>query len=176
MATVMNLTQQLKQVPKSSRPMLFLLTAGVALLFFLVGFVPMWAKAEREQREVANLERKAVLLKLENTLGAATIEARGGRYESARAQASQFFTDLRLQLDQGKTSALPSEERQAASALLTGRDELITLLARGDPAGADRLENLYVAYQGIMEPEGGNALGQALEARPDGGAPVGGSP
>jgi hypothetical protein len=31
--------------------------------------------------------------------------------------------------------------------LLAGRDEIITLLARSDPASADRLSELYVAYR-----------------------------
>jgi hypothetical protein len=31
--------------------------------------------------------------------------------------------------------------------LFAGRDEIITLLARNDPASADRMSDLYVAYR-----------------------------
>jgi hypothetical protein len=34
--------------------------------------------------------------------------------------------------------------------LFAGRDELITLLARSDPASADRIADLFVAYRKIM--------------------------
>ena len=34
--------------------------------------------------------------------------------------------------------------------LFAGRDELITLLARSDPASADRLADLFVTYRKIM--------------------------
>jgi hypothetical protein len=37
---------------------------------------------------------------------------------------------------------------------LAQRDELITLLARSDPASADRLTNLYVAYEKAMNVPG----------------------
>jgi hypothetical protein len=172
----MELTEQLRQIPKSSRPVLLLILGGVVLLSFLAGFIPMWIEAEREQRAVANLEREAVRIELENTLGAAAIEARDGRYEPARQKASEFFTDLRLQLDQGQNSALPSEQQDPASKLLNGRDELITLLARGDPAGADRLSELYLAYREIMAPGKGNPARAEDLAGSGKDAPVGGSP
>jgi hypothetical protein len=34
--------------------------------------------------------------------------------------------------------------------LFAGRDELITLLARSDPASAERLSDLFVVYRKIM--------------------------
>jgi hypothetical protein len=34
--------------------------------------------------------------------------------------------------------------------LFVGRDEVITLLARSDPASADRLSDLFVIYRKIM--------------------------
>jgi hypothetical protein len=34
--------------------------------------------------------------------------------------------------------------------LFAGRDELITLLARNDPAAADRMTDLFVAYRKIV--------------------------
>ena len=42
------------------------------------------------------------------------------------------------------------KERESSRCLLTQRDEIITLLARGDPAAADRLSDLYGSYREIM--------------------------
>jgi hypothetical protein len=38
-------------------------------------------------------------------------------------------------------------QRERVRPLLTRRDEIITLLARSDPAAADRLSDLYVSYR-----------------------------
>lgn len=40
---------------------------------------------------------------------------------------------------------LTAQQREAVRPLLNGRDELIALLARRDPAAADRLVDLHVA-------------------------------
>jgi hypothetical protein len=65
-------------------------------------------------------------------------------------EASAFFTEARSEIDQGDKSALTREQRDALGPLLAPRDELITLLARSDPASADRLSNLYVAVRKIL--------------------------
>ena len=44
-------------------------------------------------------------------------------------------------------SVFTQAQRAGAQTLFAGRDEVITLLARGDPAAADRLSDLYVAYR-----------------------------
>ena len=48
------------------------------------------------------------------------------------------------------TSNFTKAQRQNMQPLFAGRDEIITLLARSDPASADRLSDLYVAYRKIM--------------------------
>jgi hypothetical protein len=42
------------------------------------------------------------------------------------------------------------QQRDALLPLLAPRDELITLLARSDPASADRLSNLYVVVRKVL--------------------------
>jgi hypothetical protein len=46
-----------------------------------------------------------------------------------------------------ETQALTAAQRDALRPLLTQRDELITLLARGDPAAAPRLADMYAAFR-----------------------------
>jgi hypothetical protein len=129
-----------------------LIYAAVALAIFLLGFVPMWLKARGAWRAQDNAQRELRVSQLENLLSSAVIDARRGDYEPARQASSDFFTRLSSQLDSGDSSDLAQSQRDAVRPLLAQRDELITLLARGDPAAADRLTNFYVAYRKAMAP------------------------
>jgi len=134
--------------------------AAVAVSIFLLGLIPLWLKAGNavSQRDAARHELQ--LSQIQNTLAGATIDARRGEYEPARQMASDFFTTLRTQIDNyTATSALTSGQRDRVRPLLTQRDEIITLLARSDPAAADRLSDLYVSYRQAMtgaQPAAGN--------------------
>src|SRR5205085_1604863 len=109
-----------------------------------------WLRSRQNstEREVAQHELR--LNQLENRLMAATIDARRGDYEPARQTASDFFTSLRSQIDQGAASDLSEVQRGSLKTTLTQRDDIITLLARNDPSAADRLSNLYASYRKTM--------------------------
>jgi len=124
--------------------------AGVLLVVFLLGFVPMWLKARTATSSLLEKEHQLTLVTMQSNLASATIDARRGDYEPARQAASQFFTSLRGEIDKGESSNLTKGQRDGTQALLVGRDEIITLLARSDPASADRLAALFVAYRKIM--------------------------
>jgi hypothetical protein len=87
---------------------------------------------------------------MRNTLASATIDARRGEYEPARQAASNFFTSLSAEADKGTGSVLTDSQKQNIQPLFAGRDEVITLLARSDPAAADRLADLYASYRKAM--------------------------
>lgn len=127
-----------------------LIYSAVLLIAFLLGFVPMWLKARGYAGELAIAQRELILLRLQNTLASAAIDARRGEYEPARQAASNFFTSLRAEADKGTGSALTESQKQNLQPLFAGRDEVITLLARSDPASADRLADLYASYRKIM--------------------------
>jgi len=124
--------------------------AAVILIVFLIGFVPMWLKARGCASELATVQRKLSLARLQNTLASATIDARRGEYETARQAASNFFTSINAEADKGTDSALTDSQKQNIQTLFSGRDEIITLLARSDPAAADRLADLYASYRKLM--------------------------
>ena len=124
--------------------------ATLLLIAFLLGFVPMWLQSRESASRLAEAEHQLSLARLENALASAVIDARQGEYESARQAASDFFTSLRAETDRGNDSALSPAQREGVQPLYTRRDEIITLLARGDPASADRLSDLYVLYRKIM--------------------------
>jgi len=122
--------------------------AVVLFAAFLVGFVPMWWAARGRGIERDEARRELRLSQMKNDLGSAVIYSRRGEYEQARQATSSFFTALRSQCEAAdETADLTSSQCATAKPLLDHRDDLITLLARGDPASADRLSALYVSYE-----------------------------
>lgn len=121
--------------------------ATVLLLVFLLGFIPMWVKARGCASSLAEAERRLGLARMQNDLSSAAIDARRGDYEPARQAASQFFTALRAETERG---AFTQAQRDGMQPLFTQRDDIITLLARSDPASADRLSDLYASYRKLM--------------------------
>lgn len=130
---------------KPTRQRHWLVGVVVLILVFLTGFLPMWLKAGRLAVERDTARREAKLLQLETFAAAAAIDARRGEYEPARQAASRFFTALGAELDLGPDSVLNPSQQNALKPLLLRRDDLITLLARNDPAAAERLTDLYLA-------------------------------
>ena len=128
----------------------FIIYGAVLLVVFLLGFVPMWLKARQCAGSLAEADHRLTLAGMQNNLASAVIDARRGDYEPARQAASQFFASVSAEIDEGEASDFTQAQRQALPPLLAVRDELITLLARSDPAAADRLSDLYVAYRQAM--------------------------
>lgn len=58
---------------------------------------------------------------------------------------SQFFTTMQAEVAKEDSSSYTQTQRAQLQPLFAGRHELITLLARSDPASADRLTDLFVA-------------------------------
>ena len=146
------MSEEIQAKPVKSRPAAqrFLIYAGVLLIVFLLGFVPMWLRARAASSSLAETEHQLMLVRMQSSLASAAIDARRGDYEPARQAVSQFFTTLRAEMDKGDTSIYTQAQRQSMQPLFAGRDELITLLARSDPASADRITDLFVAYRKIM--------------------------
>jgi hypothetical protein len=135
--------------PVKSTPLLrrFIIYAAVLLVVFLLGLIPMWLKARQCASSLAEADRQLIIVRMQNNLASAVIDARRGDYEPARQATSQFFTSLRAEIDKGAASSFTQAQRDGMQPLFAGRDEIITLLARSDPAAADRLSDLYVSYR-----------------------------
>ncbi len=120
----------------------------------------MWLQARSRANERDGAHQALRLSQLETTLAAAAIQARRGEYEPAREAASVFYTNLTAELARMPSEFTPAQ-RERMQALLSERDELITLLARADPAVAERLANTYVAYRqtmGSLPPPAGSGM------------------
>lgn len=125
----------------------FVIYGGVLLFGLLLGLVPMWLQARASAAKLADAERRLTLAGMQGDLASAAIDARRGDYEPARQAVSQFFTTLRAEIDEGDSSDFTQAQRAGVQPLFAGRDEIITLLARSDPAAAERLSDLYVAFR-----------------------------
>lgn len=129
------------------------IVVAVALGGFLLGFVPMWFTSTGYQDELDSAVKTLRPSVLQNDLATATINARRGEFEQARQQASSFFTDLRAELESNE-SAFAAEQQEGIKPILQQRDDTITLLARSDPASADRLTELYFNYLQVKNAAG----------------------
>lgn len=144
-------TEQPKPPELDARLKRIAIYAAILIGAFLIGLVPMWLKARTSAQERDAARRELRLCKLQSTLASASLLARRGEYEMARQTTSEFFTSLYNQVHAtGGVSDLTTPQRDALKSLLNDRDNLITLLARGDPAAADRLSDLYVSYHKTM--------------------------
>jgi hypothetical protein len=144
--------EEVEPEPVRSTPALrrFIIYGAVLLVVFLLGFIPMWLKARQCASSLAEADRQLALVRMRHDIASAAIDAQRGDYEPARQAASQFFTSVRTEIDEGDVSDLTQTQRQDVTPLLAARDEIITLLARSDPASADRLSELYVKYRAAM--------------------------
>ena len=125
---------------------------ALLLLAFLLGFVPMWIKSRECASRLAEAERQSSLARMENSLVSAAMDAQRGDFETARVAASDFFTVLRAATSTDVDSALSQAQKDGARLLLAQRDQIITLLSRGDAASTDLLSDLYVSYRKLMNP------------------------
>lgn len=124
-----------------------LLYAAVLLVVFLLGLVPMWMTAQTRASERDTAQAALRISSLQNTLANAAIDARRGEYEPARQATSEFFTNLQTEIERGRNSVFNEAQQNILRLVFDTRDDTITLLARSDPASADRLVDLYNKYR-----------------------------
>ena len=121
---------------------------GVALAAFLIGLVPMWLRAREHASQHDAARRELRLSRMQNALGAAAVDSARGDYEPARRSASDFLTALGAEADApGEDSTLTAAQRDHLRPLLQQRDDLITLLARNDPAATGRLLDMHATFR-----------------------------
>src|SRR5690349_9543243 len=90
-----------------------LLYAAVLLVVFLAGLVPMWLTFRTCARERDATQASLRISTLQNTLANAAIDARRGDYEPARQAASDFFTNMRTEIDRGSASVFSAAQQNA---------------------------------------------------------------
>ena len=121
-----------------------------ALIAFLVGLVPMWISKYRVSNQLDTTQKELRVSQWQNLLASAAIDSRRGEYEPARQAASRLFTEVSAELLKTSDSAFTPEQAERAKAALASRDEIITLLARNDPASADKLTMMQIAFRAAV--------------------------
>ena len=131
------------------RRTLALVAAGLVIAF-LLGFVPQTIAKRNANRDLAAATQELRLSRLQGRLGAALAESLRSNYERSRQLMAGYFSGLQ--------DALPGVEnarqRQALSAILAQRDEMITLLSRAQPESSQRLMLLYTSMFTAVDPQG----------------------
>ena len=148
----MNASVQPQPVKSTHRMRRISIYATLLMAAFLIGFIPMWLQYRESSSGRSAAEHELSMSRTQNALASAAIDARQGNYETARVAASDFFTALRTEADKGDNSTFSPAQRVGMQPLLTQRDEIITLLARGDAASADKLTALYGDYLKLVNP------------------------
>ena len=129
------------------------LALGVLVVgVFLLGYVPASLRAANLARARDAAVAELRLAGVQSSLASAAIDARRGEYEAARQAAARFFSGLSDAVNGAVNTPWSLEQREALRPLLDQRDEVITLLARGDPASAERLTELYQAFRQSAAP------------------------
>jgi hypothetical protein len=123
-------------------------TYGICLLVgLLIGLIPTGVRLIQTQGERDVLRQELRVANLEMNLSSAAVMARHGDYTAARDAASRFYSDARLAVDSRGDATVTNAQLSYLQSVLADRDAVITLLARGDPAGAERLTTMYVAHR-----------------------------
>lgn len=120
------------------------------VIVFMLSFIPMWWKFQQASRHLVQVERQTTRALMQNALASAIIDALQDDYESARQSAGDFFTALRTEIDKEEDSAFSPAQIEAGRLLLVQRDEVITLLARGEPGAINWLVDLYNDYRELI--------------------------
>jgi hypothetical protein len=120
---------------------------GICVLAgLLIGLIPTGISLIQTQGERDAIQQRLQVANLELSLASAAVLARHGDYAAARDAASRFFSEARQAVDSADQT-LTAEQRTYLQSALAERDAMITLLARSDPAGAERATTMYVAHR-----------------------------
>ncbi len=128
------------------------LAVAIALVAFLLGFVPQWMRANRAGDELETARLELQMARTEGKIGAALTEALRSNYERARQLMTEVYGEL-----QSAAPGLEGSQRREVDAVLAGRDEIVTLLARAAPESSQRLMLLYTRYHNTFQPSTGPA-------------------
>ena len=107
----------------------------------------MWLRARERTEELDQAKHSLWNSELRNQLSSAALDSRRGKYETAREELSKFYDSLAAAVNGSKNLNASPQELKSFQPFLAQRDDLITLLARSDPASADRLSSLDQAFQ-----------------------------
>ena len=124
--------------------MLFLL-----IVAFGAGYVPQWLEVRKLSSTLTTTGMNLRLANLHRQIGLASHEAQRSNFASAAESARRFFDECG---SLASTGEFAKDERTRAALLgyAAQRDEVMALLAGGDPAARERLAGIFLAMEGVL--------------------------
>ncbi|HEU4885884.1 MAG TPA: hypothetical protein VFT45_26845 [Longimicrobium sp.] len=129
------------------RNRLIAIAVGIALVAFLLGFLPQWSRANGLRDRLDTAQQELKMARVEGQIGAALTESLRSNYERARQLMTEVYATL-----QATAPSLQGTQRREVDALLAQRDEMITLLARAAPESSQRMMLIYARYHNAFHP------------------------
>jgi hypothetical protein len=113
--------------------------AAALVVAFLLGFVPMYVKANRLDAELRTAQAENSRAELRDLIALAYVQASQQNYGLAASTSSRFFDRARELANQTQDAS-----RKALDELLAFRDKVTAKLAKGDAAALADLQDLFV--------------------------------
>ena len=129
------------------RNRLIAIAVGIAIVAFLVGFLPQWSRANALRDRLDTTQQELRMARVEGQIGAALTEALRSNYERARQLMTEVYATL-----QSAAPGLEGTRRREVDAILAQRDEIVTLLARAAPESSQRVMLIYTRYHDAFHP------------------------
>lgn len=125
------------------------ITLLLLAIAFAAGFVPQWLEARRLRETLTRTSMELRLATLHRELGVASHEVQRNNFASASESAARFFDDC---AKLANTEPFTNDDRTRVALLgyAAQRDEVMALLAAGDPAARERLAALYRTMNGVL--------------------------
>ncbi len=130
------------------RNRLIAIAVGIALVAFLLGFLPQWTRANGLSNRLQETRHELRMSRTEGQIGAALTESLRSNYERARQLMVEVYSTL-----QAVSPTLEGTQRREVDAILAQRDEVVTLLARAAPESAQRVMLIYTRYHAAFDPQ-----------------------
>jgi len=129
------------------RTRLIAIAVGIALVAFLLGFLPQWSRANGLHDRLDTAQQELKMARVEGQIGAALTESLRSNYERARQMMTEVYATL-----QAAAPSLDGNQRREVDAILAERDEMVTLLARAAPESSQRMMLIYARYHNAFHP------------------------
>jgi hypothetical protein len=134
---------------RGNRGRTFLIVVFLLAAAFLGGFVPNWMKVRTLRTTLATTETQLELANLHRLLGVASHEVQRNNYGSAGEAAGRFFSEC-AELAKSDAFAEEPRTRVALESYAEQRDQIMALIAAGDPAVRERLLSMYLTMDGVL--------------------------
>jgi uncharacterized protein (DUF2267 family) len=116
---------------------------------FLVGFVPLYVKANRLENELRQSRQEATGAELRDLIGLAYVQANEKNYGLAAQSSSRFFNRVREVASQTQDA----DRRKALEDLLAPRDKVTSEIAKGEAAVISDLQDLFLKTRQATRPQ-----------------------